>query len=94
MSEERRENDKQVEALRQECNRIEREVCFVFVPMKRALIVALQMVEHLKTSQGELNALLAEYWSLRRQIGASPFPTWLHSLMGLDRLWSRLGGSV
>ncbi|KAF8197413.1 Nuf2 family-domain-containing protein [Pholiota molesta] len=47
---ERRENDKQIEEVREEANRVEA-----------------QMNEHLKTSEIELNELLAEYWKLRHE---------------------------
>jgi len=47
---ERRENDKQIEEVREEANEVE-----------------VQMNDHLKMSEIELNELLAEYWKLRHE---------------------------
>jgi len=51
MSIERRDNDKQVEEIREEAKDVEKK-----------------MAEHLKTSEAELNELLAEYWKLRHEL--------------------------
>ncbi|THH10174.1 hypothetical protein EW146_g8456 [Bondarzewia mesenterica] len=47
---ERRDNDKQVEELRNEATEVERK-----------------MAEHMRSSEAELNELLAEYWKLRHE---------------------------
>lgn len=34
--------------------------------------IAIQMFEHLKRNENDLNELLAEYWAVRRDSGMSP----------------------
>lgn len=64
MSVDRRDNDKQVEALRSEADALEVKVMFRW-NITQLELTRIQMAEHLKESQAELNELLVEYWALR-----------------------------
>jgi kinetochore protein Nuf2 len=67
MAIERRDSDKQVEEIRGEANELETKVSLVHY--EAPLNSWSQMAEHLKSSETELNQLLAEYWKLRHDTG-------------------------
>ncbi|TFY65685.1 hypothetical protein EVG20_g5406 [Dentipellis fragilis] len=77
MSLERRDNDKQVEELRREADETDRKasvlVCSSELPNPQPrhpwFECYLQMADHLRRSEAEINELLAEYWGLRHETG-------------------------
>lgn len=70
---ERRENDKQIEEVRDQANQVEAKVRTNSKSITDSeLTFSRQMNEHLKKSEIELNELLAEYWKLRRETGTFP----------------------
>jgi hypothetical protein len=70
MDVERRENDKQVEELRMEAGDIESKASLISCSLSPSYPDRpLQMAEHLKRNEAELNELLMEYWKLRHETG-------------------------
>lgn len=89
---ERRDNDKQVEAVRGEADDIERKVGSILhghstaVSADRMFKIERQMAAHLKESETEINGLLAQYWKLRHETGlfvSCCLPTTIYSTFAI-----------
>lgn len=79
MDVERRDNDKQVEELRMEASDIESKGGLTSCSHPPTYPdCPLQMAEHLKRSEAELNELLTEYWKLRHETGTNHFFAYIH----------------
>ena len=70
MTTEKQENEREIELVKKEADQVEGNVCgFIVLTIHGADIIRLQMAEHLRKSEAEVNELLAAYWTLRRETG-------------------------
>lgn len=69
MSNERSQNDKEMEDIRSQAEAIEEEVKSLSFDIVHISLQASQTASHLRHNEAELNDLLAEYWKIRHQTG-------------------------